>query len=101
MSQLPASGGNDNGTFDDDLRFGCDGDDSVVDGFDTNDDDCSDDSSFSDDGVCNDDSSYNDGDVVADDGDVVGVVVDVVRRRHVRGSDAFVVVFMFVVVFPP
>jgi hypothetical protein len=36
-----------------------------------------------------------------DDGDVVGVVVDVVRRRHVRGSDAFVVVFMFVVVFPP
>ena len=36
-----------------------------------------------------------------DDGDVVGVVVDVVRRRRVRGSDAFVVVFMFVVVFPP
>ena len=43
MQQLPASGGGDEGTFDDDLRFGCDDDDSVGDGFDTDDDDCNED----------------------------------------------------------
>ena len=40
---MPASGGGDEGTFDDDLRFGCDDDDSVGDGFDTDDDDCNED----------------------------------------------------------
>jgi hypothetical protein len=33
--------------------------------------------------------------------DFVGVEVDVVRRRLVRGSDAFVVAVKSVVVFPP
>jgi hypothetical protein len=35
------------------------------------------------------------------DDDFVGVEVDVVRRRLVRGSDAFVVAVKSVVVFPP
>ena len=50
-------------------------------------------------GVVTNDVDSNDG--VVDDGEVVGVEVDVIRRRHVRGSDAFGVVFVLVVVSPP
>jgi len=50
-------------------------------------------------GVVTNDVDSND--VVVDDGEVVGVEVDVIRRRHVRGSDAFGVVFVLVVVSPP
>ena len=50
-------------------------------------------------GVVTNDVDSNDG--VVDGGEVVGVGVDVIRRRHVRGSDAFVVAVKSVVVFPP
>ncbi len=36
-----------------------------------------------------------------DDDDSVGVEIDVVRRRRVRGSDAFVAAVKSVVVLPP
>ena len=49
-------------------------------------------------GVVTHDVDSNDG--VVDDGEVVGVEVDVVRRRRVRGSDASVAAVKSVVVFP-